>query len=164
MPLTLAVAPETPWRNLSPLLQHLGWQQQAPHTPSQLTPDTGPCLLLHVRPELAIAHMLDQGYSPEQALSEWQGAAQQLLDFYKHNRHQAVMADANAVAQYPENLIGWLAQNHPAFQGVTGGVELQACKPEQPHSLSLLVATQLVAQTPSLRSLLAQLGARSIPV
>lgn len=166
--LTIGTTPYSQWQHLQPLLNHLGWNQQPqdPETWYQTdpTPAATPHLLLHTRPELAIAHALDAGDTPERALQHWQQAAEHLLTWYKGNRRQASMVEITSAAAQPDALIGWLRQNHPAFYNIPGAIELPAGEPAAPGNLNLLIATQLVAQTPALNSLLAQLEASSIPV
>ncbi|WP_347331334.1 hypothetical protein [Marinimicrobium locisalis] len=168
MPLTIGVTPFAQWTCLKNLLEHLGWRSSegTPGTAHDLTNSdpTGPWLLLHTRPEYAVAHAIDEGHTPESALQQWQTEADQLLKFFRAHRARTAMVDARAAAAHPAELVEWLAQNHSAFfelaQHYVGTVE----SPARPSELSLLLATQLVAQTPALTPLLTHLEAASIPL
>lgn len=171
MPLIIGTTPNSQWQALTPLLNHLGWQNQQ-ESPEKGYQNTGNVdentqyLLLHSRPELAVAHAMDAGASPKEALAEWRNAAEQLLAFYKQHRRQAVMVDAGSAALAPQELIGWLRENRPAFSSQAPwpkeAPELTIPGPNQP--LNQLLATQLVAQDHVLAGLLAQLEAASIPL
>jgi len=173
MPLIIGTTPHSQWQALTPLLNHLGWenQQENPEAGYQNTgnvDENTQYLLLHSRPELAVAHAMDAGASPEEALAEWRTAAEQLLSFYKQHRRSAVMVDTGSGALAPRAVIDWLRDNRAGFYDLT-----QASWPEDAPELSIpapsnplhqLLATQLVAQDQSLAGLLAQLEAASVPL
>lgn len=165
MPLTVGATPFAQWTSLSTLLTRMGWDETQDTTAYKM--GDGPWLLLHTRPEYAIASALDAGTPPEEALAEWQSEAQALLDFFKKNREQAAMMDIASALRHPQELVQWLGANHTAFQDRFFGLEQEIPElnpPAVPTPLSLLIATQLVAQTPALSPLLAQLEASSVPV
>jgi len=180
MPLIIGTTPHSQWRALNPLLNHLGWknQQENPETDYELTAnvdENAKILLLHSRPELAVAHAMDAGASPEEALAEWRSAAEQLLGYYKKQRRKAVMVDADSAANSPRKLTRWLRENRPAFcdqiQGAwpeapaaAPGASTELSIPAPANPLNQLLATQLVAQDQSLPALMAQLEAASIPL
>lgn len=173
MPLIIGTTPNSEWNLLTPLLNHLGWQQQTQdpetwyqnHAKMQGS-DTNQYLLLHTRPELAIARALDAGSSPEKALESWQHAAEQLLVFYKQHRKQAVMVEVLDASRHSNTLLDWLKTNHAAFQDLANPLPegLDTSSPAQPSEFSRLIAAQLVAQNAELQPLLAQLDACSIPL
>lgn len=166
MPLSVGVTPFAPWNCLEALMKHLGWHNPQPVlTGAELDTDnsTNPWLLLYTRPEHAIAHALDQGQSPEQALSNWQTEAKQLLNFFRAHRGQAALVDLHAVAQYPGEFMEWLTQHHNAFSELSSAYSGSLEQPPSPTELNLLLATQLVGQTTGLRPLMAHLEASSIP-
>lgn len=167
MPLTIGVTPFAPWASLIPLLEHLGLNTAEFDPNSSYMDAQGPWLLLHTRPEYAVALALDEGKAPRQALDAWQSEAQALLNFYKSHHEQAAMAEIYGAARHPDELVNWLTHNHDGFpeqlaNPKSGSVELDV--PIEPSELSLLFATELVVQTPSLEPLLAQLEASSIPL
>ncbi len=164
MPLTVGATPFAHWACLKPVLKHLGWQSVETPT-SQLDPAaSGPWLLLHSRPEYAVAHAMDQGQTPHGALEQWKTEAGQLLGFFKSRRSQAVMVDVEGIAQHPGEFVDWLAQHHNAFRDLSKPY-LGALEPaSRPKELNLLLAAQLVAQSPELGDLLTQLEASSIPL
>ncbi|WP_024460062.1 hypothetical protein [Marinimicrobium sp. LS-A18] len=165
MPLTVGVTPFAQWTSLSTLLTRMGWDETQDITAYKA--GDGPWLLLHTRPEYAVASALDAGIPPEEALTEWQFEAQELIDFFKENREQAAMTDISCALRHPQALVQWLGANHTAFQDRFSGLEQgipELSPPPVATPLSLLIATQLVAQTPALSPLLAQLEASSVPV
>lgn len=175
MTLIIGTTPHAQWQSLSPLLNQLGWQEQQddPQTWYQKQgatarhPEGARYLLLHTRPESAIAHALDEGIAPEQALEEWLKSATELLRTYKSRRKHAVMVDIAGAAECPDQLLEWLKQNHSAFFDAASDVA-QAARPQEPikapSELNLMIATQLVAQSSELQGLLPQLEACSVPV
>lgn len=170
MPLTIGATPFSPWRVLEPLLRHLTWnggETSANELPlNETSPE--PRLLLHSRPEWAIAQALDQGEAPEQALTTWQSEAEALLNHFKSQRSHAAMVEIHSAVQHPKQLLDWLARHHGAFKDLARpfpkGKAPSLTQPERPSEFSLLIATQMVAQTPKLAPLMAQLEACSIPL
>jgi len=175
MTLIIGATPHSQWDRLEPLLQHLGWQTQPKDQAEtwylQQNPgaDKGQdtrLLLLHSRPEPAIARALDQGQDPDEALAQWQTAAQKLLDLYRQHRNRAAMVVVDDAHQEPAALVDWLRTNHPAFKNQAawaGALDTDAPDSISQH-LSGLMATQLVAQTNKLNGLLNYLEASSIPL
>lgn len=171
MSLTVSATPNSQWELLVPLLEQLGWNQHntvkiADMAANKGEPASGPYLLLHSRPELAVALAMEEGKDPDAALSEWRTAAEQLLAFYKRHNRQAAVAEVNSVCERPRALVEWLTNNHPAFKDSAPAnpeVELASVGIE-PSSLNLLLATQWVSQQQALSPLLAQLEAASIPL
>ena len=171
MPLTVSATPYSQWEPLEPLLEQLGWTKGSTAQLADMATNsgelvTGPYLLLHTRPELALARAMEEGEDPETALNQWRAGAEQLLAFYKRNNRQAALVEVSGACERPQALIEWLTNNHPAFEGLTPAkLEAELALPAiEPGSLNLLLATQWVSQQQDLSSLLAQLEAASIPL
>jgi hypothetical protein len=123
---------------------------------------------LHTRPELAVAQALEQGVSPSVAFGEWQEAAQVLLDVLRANRSQCVMLEINSVLSAPEKLLEWLKNNRPSLLPLPSDAHRFTSESKSsgspPSERNLLLATQLVAQSPNVQSLLAPLEASTVPL
>lgn len=155
------------WEGLQPLLERLGiTSQTAPLSATDLISDSGegPWILLHTRPEYAIAHALDRGESAEQALAHWQAEAERLLAFYKSHRGQSVMVDIQAALESPRELTDWLKKNHSAFYQNVSAPPGNLPEVARPGELNLLLANQYVVQCQSLSGLIVQLEACSVPL
>lgn len=170
MSLIIGATPFSQWERLEPLFQQLDWSAQ-PVDPSALSgavaSSSNPCLLLHTRPELAIAQAIEQGASPDEAFGQWQAAAQSLLEVLRARRSQCLMVEVNSALKAPSQLLEWLKSNRPSLlklPSVTTGFTEPLAGGEPPNEKALLLATQLVAQTPKVQSLLAPLEASTIPL
>lgn len=162
MALTLDITPFAPWQSLKPVLDHLGWDGTfvAPDSPCEPNRQ----LLLHTRPEWAAAWALEQGDNPNDILRAWNKQAEVFLSNFKRHRDCVAMVDVLPALSHPKALLEWLAGNHQAFAGIESTDFPLQSKPERPSDLNLMLAVQLVAQTPNLPPLIAQLEACSIPL
>jgi|GEM_PF-1884868 len=172
MTLSIAATARSRWQQLKPALKVLGWTENQSN-PEQWHPDTSTqaqiaqstYLLLHTRPELALARALANGESLEQAYATWDATTDRLLEFYQKNRQRAAIVDAAAASEAPKTLITWLSDNHPAFADLTVPTELEAAAdPEPADPICLLIAAQYLSGMTGLDSKLGRLEAMSIPL
>lgn len=170
MTLNIAAIAHSHWEPLKPALKALGWPE------TQSDPEQwwsanhghgsqGTYLLLHTRPELAMARALAAGEDLEQAFTNWEAATERLLAFYQAHRNQAALVDVAAASAKPRALVTWLAENHPAFTELTVPTSLECSqKPETPSPTLLLIATQFLVSVPDLDLKLGKLEAMSVPL
>ncbi len=172
MPLILAATPTSDWQRIVPLLERAGMQPEYPGNPESwyqtelADADTSKhYLLLHTRPEIALARALATGATPEAALNQWLLAAQDLVSFYKRHRRQSVMVNLAHLRAQPRAMLQAIAGslNIHCEQAADSEAEGMLQQEELP-ALELLLATQLVRQTPNIDGLLAQLEACSLPL
>ncbi|WP_439509888.1 hypothetical protein [Marinimicrobium koreense] len=170
MTLSIAATPHSHWHLLKPTLKVLGWPETQ-SDPEQWRPEAigqgsqSVYLLLHSRPELALARALAAGEALEQAFAEWDAATDRLLAFYQGHRKQAALVDASAASTEPKALVTWLAENHPAFSDVIVPDTLEGEQGvEPPNPALLLVAAQFLNNIPDLDLKLGRLEAMSVPL
>src|SRR5690554_1554408 len=115
MTLKIGTTPHSQWRVLTPLLVNLGWENADDADPetwyqhAEVSPESTH-LLLHTRPEVAVAHAIDAGQKPEDALETWRSSAEQMLAFYKHNRATTAMVEVCDAVRNPQACITALKQ------------------------------------------------------
>lgn len=174
MNLIIGATPYSQWQSITPLLECLGWSNDQPVDAetwlktTSVPAENAQYLLLHTRPEIAVAQALQEGQQASATLNEWRAVAQGLLAFYKQNRRRAVVVEVVSASQQPTEFINWLNENRPEFAQRVSSIGLKKIPPSGPvelgSNLNSLLATQLVAQTPDLEPILAQLEAASIPL
>lgn len=170
MSLIVGATPFSQWERLEPFFQQLGWNARPVSEQAlagAIASSSTPCLLLHTRPELAVARALEQGQAPGEALEQWQNAAQVLLNVLRANRSRCLMLEVNSALAAPEQLLTWLESNRPGFLPLPPDITSQAFTPEAPESPNdrdLLLATQLVAQAEHVKTVLAPLEASTVPL
>lgn len=168
MTFDVGATPHSQWQALIPLLESLGWERSRaadPETwyradPAVAAPATK-YLLLHTRPEVAIAHAMEDGESPAGAVEEWRAAAECLVAFYKRNRANTVVIEVTSALQEPlvcsEAICEQLGLEAP------GNLPKLAPFPK-PEPLNQLLANQLISQSNELSHLLAELEACTLPL
>jgi hypothetical protein len=168
MSLIIGATPFSQWERMKPLFQQLGLSAQPSDTsalPGAVASSTTPCLLLHTRPELAVAQAIAEGASPNEALAQWITAAQALLGVLRANRSQCLMVDVHSALKAPAQLLDWLRNNRPSWLTLpVGAPTVVADAVELPDERHLLLATQLVAQSGKVQPLLAPLEASTVPL
>lgn len=170
MTLIIGATPHTQWQTLTPLLGGLGWSEDQTHEPESwyrtaqapagASEDT--CyLLLHSRPELALARAMDEGKDPAAAFDEWLLSARQMLMFYKNNRRNAALVDVVGAVEYPKAFVKTLS----AHLGlITQNLASTALSTTNPTDFHQLLGNQYVAQSNNVNRLLAELEACSLPI
>lgn len=168
MSLIIGATPFSQWERMEPLFQQLGLSAQPSDTsalPGAVAASSAPCLLLHTRPELAVAQAIAEGASPNEALAQWITAAQALLEVLRANRSQCLMVEVHSALKAPAQLLDWLRNNRPSWLTLpTGAPTVVADAVELPDERHLLLATQLVAQSAKVQPLLAPLEASTVPL
>lgn len=168
MSLIIGATPFSQWERMEPLFQQLGLSAQPSDTsalPGAVAASSTPCLLLHTRPELAVAQAIAEGASPNEALAQWITAAQALLEVLRANRSQCLMVEVHSALKAPAQLLDWLRNNRPSWLTLpTGAPTVVADAVELPDERHLLLATQLVAQSAKVQPLLAPLEASTVPL
>lgn len=168
MTLKVGATPHSQWQALIPLLASLGWAEHQNANPEHWyradpisTEPEDKHLLLHARPELAVAYAIDAGETPAEAAEAWRVAAEQLLNFYKRNRGTSVVMDVSSCLLEPETCAAALTQ----YLGLAAEGQIpEFALPEKPNPVNQLLANQLIAQSDELSSLLAELEACTLPL
>lgn len=172
MTLDIVATPHSQWQHLKPALEVLGWtetqsnpEQWQSNLPTGERDPNRTYLLLHTRPELALARAVADGETLDQAFAAWDAATDRLLNFYQKNRQGAALVDATAASAAPQTLISWLGENHSAFTGQTAPVSLESVQAPGPSNpILLLIAAQFLAGVPDLELKLGRLEAMSVPL
>lgn len=173
MTLIIGATPYSHWQTLIPMLEQLGWNgQQSADVETWLQSSFDPpagdrFILLHSRPELALACAVEAGVSLDLAYKAWNLAVDNMLSFYQRNRQRAVLVDSVAAAGNHEVLMNWLSSNHVAFSSEKSVEECSALPMDSialPPSTLLMVASHFVAGAPELEAKLARLEAMSVPL
>jgi len=175
MTLSIAAIPQSHWRNLMPLLEALGWQkdQKAPESwylganaqpKSSIPPDH--YVLLHERPEFAVANAIDAGQSPDEALQQWSASVDALFSLYRSAAQNAIMLDIHSVPGNEQSLLAWLAEHRSEWQPIAGpgDTEISLPRAPQPTALPLLLAREIVSNDDKVAPRLRRLEAMSIPL
>lgn len=178
MALVVGALRHSQWQRLSPLLKAMGWDGPSMDAESWFASQLAPSaegddyyLLLHSRPERCINNALAEGIDLSSAVSMWEQSAEPLLDFFKRNRSRSVLLDVDAVCENPQAALEWLVENQPQFKTMAERARSQSIKlgvvrdgQDIEQNLNLLVAIQVVAQSPSIQALLPYFDAGSVPV
>ena len=103
MILQIGALTESGWAAMVPLWQAFGWNPENSESVEQWYQSSDEAagettLLIHCRPEINIARLLEQRRSPEEALETWQVQAGAMLRFFKANRHSATLIDAQCLS------------------------------------------------------------------
>ena len=166
MTLRVGTTPHSQWQVLKPLLTSLGWHDRRTDDPETWyqkvevsAEDTH--ILLHSRPEVAIALAIEAGQSPSDALQAWRTAAEQLLAFYKRNRARSVMVEVCSAWREPQTCVVALKE-HLSLKTLNPVPELAQLQEATRANQSR--ATQFVGQCGELASLLAELEACTLPL
>lgn len=123
-----------------------------------------PLLILHSRPELALARGLASGLSAGAALAQWEQEMQSLLALTRQKRWFCLWVELEAALQHPEQLLQALAERSWLQEGQTLNGDLPSVNDLQPEPFYLLVATQQVNTSPGIQALLPELEASSLPL
>lgn len=164
MTLQVGTTPHSQWRVLTPLLKKLGWEDA--HDPeswyqnAEVSPD-GIRILLHSRPEIAVAHAIEAGQQPRDAVEAWRNAAEQMLAFYKRNRATTAMVEVSSAVRDPRAFAR--ALEHHLDLKMKGSLP-KLTPPEQQTSANQVQASELIAANDELSSLLAELEACTLPL
>ncbi|MDQ2078318.1 hypothetical protein [Marinimicrobium sp. ABcell2] len=168
MTFKVGTTPNSQWQALAPLLESLGWnknQKADPETWYHADPTSANTkdkhLLLHTRPEIAIAHAMEQGESPTEAVEEWRTAEEHLVAFYKRNRANTVVIEVTTALQEPRECFEAIRDQ----LGLNADGELpKLTPPTKPQPLNQLLANQLIRQSCELSHLLAEAEACTLPL
>lgn len=165
MTLQIGALTHSGWSDLMPLWQALGWNPDNKEKVEQWFHETkltsqGPVVLVHRRAELILAQALQAGMPPEQALKQWQQQAENVQDFYKSNRRQTWVVDAQSLLSDPaaiDTLCQTLELDKPSGLVLPEALSI-------PSADHVLIATQLVRQNQSVCRLMAKLEACTLPL
>lgn len=164
MTLKVGTTPHSQWRVLTPLLKKLGWEDT--HDPEtwyqNAEVSSGSVhLLLHSRPEVAVAHAIEAGQQPQDAVEAWCNAAEQMLAFYKRNRATTAMVEVSSAVGDPEAFA--TALEHHLNVKMKGSLP-KLTPPEEQASVNQLQANELVAANDELNRVLAEMEACTLPL
>ena len=121
-------------------------------------------LLCHTRPEYAVAHAVENGKSPAEALAHWRDGADAIMRAFRRRRERTVVVDGLQALRHPQAFATACTER---FGISLADQQLPAAREpdrENRDDLSLLIATQLVAQDAAMADLLGELEAASIPL
>lgn len=114
--------------------------------------------LFYTRPEAFLQAALAEGKTPQQALHAWQTQAKELLQTYRSHRSRTSLLMAEACLNKPQeslaqlsDKLGWSLHER---NFTTQSFQLE-------ENQELLLASQLITQTPEVRQLLSELEASS---
>lgn len=121
-------------------------------------------LLFHSRPEPALVQAMDDNREPREALEKWQQAAEQLLQVHKHNRKRTSLIDIDCALAAPE-LFMRACHDHLGLKKTSPPNDHQPTgENTDSNDLHHLIAAQMVAQSPRIGELIAELEASSLPL
>lgn len=167
MTLRIGTTPYSQWQVLAPLLECLSWSDNQEINPELWHQGIAnfsandQMLLLHTRPETAIAAAMALGIEPDTALGEWKVAAEQMIAFYKRNRRTAALVEVSDALGHPQSCVDILKDHFSlSVFGAAPGLPALDIEP----TVDQLLACQLVAQTEDLVSILAELEACTLPL
>lgn len=119
-------------------------------------------LMFHTRPETALVAAMAQDCAPDEALMQWIAAAETLVQTFRRNRRRVALLDVECALSAPidflRNCKTWLGLQPQPYSAA-------ASMPERVGSdMQYLIAAQMVAQSPRLADLIAELEACSLPI
>lgn len=112
-------------------------------------------------PALAIAAHLENGTSPEEALSEWHASTLILLQLVRLNRRRISLVFTEAAMAAPKAFLEALAHR---LQVELAPRQLETQQPELPGSLWRLIADYAMQSSMDARTLVAELEATALPI
>ena len=168
MAIVIAATAHSHWQALIPLLEPVAgssadWERGAHWYANAAAglPNDARVLILHCRPEQAIAQAMSQGVGPDEAQQQWRDTTAAILAFYRRNRRRATLIEVRSATQHPgklaEHLTPYLEQ--PLEEREDG---LPAMEP--PPLLLQAMAAQAVAQAPELSALMSEAEASTLPL
>lgn len=168
MTFDVGATPHSQWQALKPLLESFGWGKTQTTDPETWyrtdSASAGPAakyLLLHTRPEVAIAHAMEDGTSPAGAVEEWRSAAERLVTFYRRNRANTLVIEVTSALQEPL-VCSEAIRDRLQLEAPTSLPKLAPFP--KPEPLNQLLANQLISQSNELSHLLAELEACTLPL
>ena len=168
MAIVIAATVHSQWQALAPWLEtaagasadwerNVDWYEQAGAT----LPDGARVLILHCRPEHAIANAMQLGTVPEAALQQWQDTTAAILAFYRRNRRRTTLIEVPSALRHPEKLAEHLALH---LEQPLQAPEDTFPTTETPSLLMQALAAQMVAQAPELAALMSEAEASTLPL
>jgi len=168
MAIVIAATAHSHWQALIPLLEPVAgasadWERDA-HWYAQAgagLPDDTRVLILHCRPEEAIAQAMSEGLDPDEALQQWRDTTAAILAFYRRNRRRATLLEVRSAIRQPGKLAEHLAPylEQPLEEGEGGAPAM-----EPPSLLMQAMAAQTVVQAPELSALISEAEASTLPL
>jgi hypothetical protein len=119
-------------------------------------------LLFFQSPETVLARAMDEGRSPDEALSEWLETAESTLALIRQNRRRITLVEMTLALQNPNNLIERLNQRLSlalTSQGYQNNWPVSSLDP-----IHLLIAHNAVTTHTQARRLASELQATAIPI
>lgn len=164
MTLKVGATPHSQWRVLTPLLEFLGWDSASGDDPESwdLHADVSPAsshLLLHTRPEVAVAHAIDAGQDPQDAINAWCSAVERMLAFYKRNRSATAVVDVCSAIRSPIACVEALSRH---LDLKADGSMPELVDSGQISDRSRLKASELIAQRQDIVDLAAEVEASTL--
>lgn len=168
MAIVIAATAHSQWQALAPWLETAAgasadWERNADwYTQAGATlPDGTRVLILHCRPELAIANAMQLGTGPEAALQQWQDTTAAILAFFRRNRRRTTLIEVSSALRHPEKLAEHLG---PHLEQPLQAPEDTFPATETPSLLMQALAAQMVAQAPELAALMSEAEASTLPL
>ncbi len=122
-------------------------------------------LLLYQKPELAIARMLEQGRTCEQAINQWLSTAQLFINLHRHHRQNSHVLDIDSSIQSSDEFFSLCKQRYD-LSGSSEPLVATFGEPttETPDTLHVLVAKQLLQQSEQAELLISEISASTSPL
>lgn len=168
MAIVIAATAYSHWQTLLPWLEVVagvddGWERGAEwyRQADAVVPDDGQILILHCRPEHAIANAMTLGVAPDEALRQWRDTTAALLAFFRRNRRRTALVEVNSALRQPGKLAEHLASR---FDQPLQAREVDFPAMESPALLMRAMAAQMVAQAPEVSALIREAEASTLPL
>ena len=168
MAIVIAATAYSHWQTLAPWLETVAgastdwerstdWYAQA----GTALPKSSRVLILHCRPEYAIANAMQQGTPPVAALKQWQASTAAILAYFRRNRRHTTLLEVASALRQPERLAEHLG---PHLEHPLQAPEHRFSPTKTPPLLLQALAAQMVAQAPELGALMSEVEASTLPL
>lgn len=167
MTLQIGAITESGWFQLLPLWAAMGWNSENKdevehwYVVSDGSRDAT-TLLIHARAEVVIARLIQQGMLPTQALKHWQQQAEAMLSYFKANRRTTRLIDRECLHINSEEVDALC--DDLSIMAPVGKLDIEAASTASPDPLYLLLAAHLVNKHPTVKKLMVQLEACTLPL
>ncbi len=107
---------------------------------------SGNYVLLHERPEFAVASAIAAGQSPDEAIQQWSASVDALFTLHRALGQNAIMLDIHSVSGNEKALLSWLTEHRSEWQPAEAlaNTEIPFLNPPPSDALPLLLAREIV--------------------
>ncbi len=125
---------------------------------------TARLLMFHTRPETALVAAMTENHALDEALAQWIAAAEMLVQTFRRNSCRVALLDVECALSTPvdflHNCKSWLGLQPQLYSAAPSMPMLERAG----NDMQYLIAAQMVAQSPRLAYLIAELEACSLPI